>query len=329
MQSLKAIVTLAAAASAAALAGTAQAAQQPPRAAAARPAGYTVATAPDALTRTVLSHALKRIDQGAVPGVDASPVIHRNFPQVIEQNFARLDARSATALLDNLSDKELTHLALRYSTAATDSGRHGSPLLQLLATRVDPARLGRLSKFFGYLPTYEAIVRAAPAKALAFEGHTLRSYAAPGYGQTPMGSLGGWMNFTPMEIYLDFRTAPIGALGVSGALYESSIALGTGIGIAYGVGYGAGTAAAWLMQELAPNLYEAIGGTVSNMVDNLKDAAGQVQKGNLERAISDLFSLDNSMVDSFEAYGGDFEVCEAWAEVANGGNRPPEQDEPI
>ena len=46
-----------------------------------------------------------------------------------------------------------------------------------------------------------------------------------------MGSLGGWMNFTPMEIYLDFRTAPIGALGVSGALYESSIALGTATGI--------------------------------------------------------------------------------------------------
>ncbi len=298
--------------------------------AAGKPKRYTIATAPDALTRSVLANTLWRIDQGAVKGVDSSPTIHKNFPQIIEQNFARLDARAASAVVDSLTDKELSHLAQLYVTAATDTGRHGSPLLQLLATRVDPARLGRLSKFFGYLPTYEAVVRAAPGKAVAFEGFTTRSYAAPRYGMELTGSAGKWMNFTPTEIYLDLRTAPVGALSVSGALYEAAATLATELGIAYGVGYTAGTAANYLLQTYKPELYDTIGGTLNEMVNRLKNATDSATQGNLERSIADLFSFNDTMMDTFESTGGDYMVCEAWAELADQGRGgwPPEQDEP-
>ena len=47
--------------------------------------------------------------------------IHLNFPRVIEQNVARLDSVGARALIDNLSEKELSDLAQLYVTANADT----------------------------------------------------------------------------------------------------------------------------------------------------------------------------------------------------------------
>ena len=83
--------------------GTAIAPIIPMSQAAARP--LTLLTVPDCVRRMVQAVALNRIVEGATPGVDASFAIHRNFSQVIEQNFARLSEAEATALLDNLSER--------------------------------------------------------------------------------------------------------------------------------------------------------------------------------------------------------------------------------
>ena len=68
---------------------------------------FTAATAPDASSKLALAHPLLKVYQGAPLNASMSPYIHKNFPQIIEQNFARLDAAGAKQLVDNLSEKEL------------------------------------------------------------------------------------------------------------------------------------------------------------------------------------------------------------------------------
>ena len=85
------------------------------------------------------------------------------------------------------------------------------------------------------------------------------------------------------------------------------------------MGYTAGTAANYLLQTYKPELYDAIGGTLNRMVERLQNATDDATKGNLEKAIADLFSFDDAMIDTFETTGGDYLVCEAWAEVADQG----------
>jgi hypothetical protein len=281
-------------------------------------APFTALTAPDAPSRLILSHTLSTLAQGAPAGVDSSPTIHKNFPQIIEQNFARLDNDDATTLIDNLSDRELSDLGALYTTANADTG-HLPQLLSVLALRLDGVRLGRISKYFGYAPVYEAVLHFAPQKVQDFSQNTSSSYASPIVGIHTMAGLGQWMNYTPQEIYLDLRTAPVGALGVTGALYESAAALATGTGIAYGVGYTAGSAAASLIQTYSPSLWDAIGGTVAGAVQNIQNAASLASEGKYEQSMGTLFGLTPTVSKDQSSFGGDYGVSNPWENYVGGG----------
>ena len=130
-------------------------------------ATYDKDSAPDPISRDVLTHTLKRVHEGAPVGVDPSPTIHRYFPQIVEQNFARLDNQGMGRLVDELSEAELSDLAQLYVNATMDNGLPPK-LLYVIAHRLDTSRLGRVSRHFGFAPVYAAVTAMAPAKSEGF-----------------------------------------------------------------------------------------------------------------------------------------------------------------
>lgn len=82
-----------------------------------------------------------------------------------------------------------------------------------------------------------------------------------------------WLDFTMKEIYLDLRTAPLGALSVRSALFGTANAVAMAIAAGWGIGYyGAGPAVRWAIVRYAPDLDNAIGAAVSITVETLDDA---------------------------------------------------------
>lgn len=262
------------------------------------------ATPSDALTQEVLAKPLHRFDDG---GQDAA-AIHRNLPQYIEQNIARLDAAGASRLVDNLSDREWRDMAIVYGRAAVDAG-HSPRLLPLLASRVGAERLARLGSFFGNDAVMSAVQAQAPQKVLALQvemslagGASTMALVGPSY----------WLDYTPTEIYLDLRTMPYGSLSVNAALLETGVTLFLNAGAAYTVGYSIGTVFAGLIQTYAPSLWTAIGGTVDAAMQNIQTATTQLLQGQYESAAGSLFGLSGTESTGMKA-GGDDGVTDAWA----------------
>src|SRR5207244_7974790 len=100
------------------------------------------------------------------------------------------------------------------------------------------------SQHFGYAPVYAAVVAHAPSKVEVFNANSNPQFMGAG-GVQMQGSVGSYLNFTPEEIYLDFRTMPVGALGTTGALYETGVVMSTAVGVAYIGGYTAGSGLAY------------------------------------------------------------------------------------
>ncbi len=300
--------------------------------AAAKP--FTAATAPDALTRAVLAHPLQRIDERASSAVDPRQAIHANFTQIIEQNFARLDARSASRLVDNLSDRELADLAQLYVNAAADTGRPAR-LLDLLATRLDGAHLGRLSRSFGYADVDAAVQRAAPAKAFAFSQSSSPTFTAPvagamlaaaigpaatGAAQPMATSTGPYLNMTPNEIYLDFRTAPVGALGVSGALFETGITMYGALYWAYEGGYYVGTQFANLVQTYDWPLWLQISNLIGGAMAPITNALTPQALGTAQKGAVGIYQVTPMQYNDYGSFDGDYDNTEDWTEFDSGGS---------
>ena len=305
----------------------------------------------DAATVAILAAPLQTIDAGAARGVDPSPAIHRNFPQIVEQNFARLDAAGAARLIANLTDREASDLAQLYTTATRDAGRQGR-LLDVLANRLDASHLAKVAQHFGYLPVQEAVARAAPAKLSAFTQLANVSSVAPTYGgvvssatptltamagagvMVPNAGVGQWLNYTPYEIYLSLRTAPVGSLGVAGALYETAAIVGV-VWKQAAWGYAAGTIVAQLLQTYAPSTWDAIGGTISGMADQLTSAVSLYSQGQIEAGTLAAFGLDPSINlspaanDSMTSSGGDYGSTQGLPTFTGGGGGAPLPPKPI
>ena len=294
---------------------------------------FTAATAPDSPSRIVLSKTITHLWGNVPEGGDKLAGIHANFSQVVEQNFARLDAIHATLVVDRLSEKELADLAQLYVSANADSG-HRAQLLAVLATRLDVAHLMRLSHHFGYVALQEALINNASAKASLFSAAANVSELAPvphaptvgtarlsvGGIRPNAGGIGQFANLTPYETYLSLRTAPVGSLGVQGALLETTFIWG---GMAYG-SWSAGTAIgdklAPVIETYSPTTWDAIGGTLSEMYDNYRRSIGEVKKGELQKGIGELFGASTSQVEDFETMGGDYEATSDWEAYASSGS---------
>lgn len=291
---------------------------------------YTTDTAPDTASKAILRHPVRRITNGKEGGAFSSKM-HANFPQIIEQNFARVNSRHAETIIESLSEVELNALAQRYVNAVADSGFQAR-LYDVLAHRLQAPHLSRISRSFGYMPIYESIMRIAPHKLLAFEQGSQVNYPARNLGvstsltmntegsslPTPTAGNGQFLFYTVEEIYLSFRTAPIGALGVVGSMYETALVLGATLPVAYGIGYGVGNMIAPLIQTHRPGLWDAIGGTIYQMIENIFGPDSQ-NPGRAERDMAISFEIPSSTRDIIAGTGGDYGVAEAWQQYSGGG----------
>jgi hypothetical protein len=282
---------------------------------------YTADSAPDALSRAILSRKLMRIDQGSAAGADVTTAIHRNVPQLLEQNFAALDVPRMSRMLANLQRLEWDHLATLYMDAiATPPGKQPY-LLDILALRLSAQQLATLTPHFGTTMVRAAVSRSAPAKlkAMLVETGGVQLLApprpgrqlGPSAGPVTNAGAGPYLNLTPYEIYLSFRTAPVGALGVTGALYESTMLISGQLVLAYGIGYAVGSMITPLIQTYAPSLWDTIGGVLYGIVQNMSSALDTFTLGAAQFAGSASFDL-GSTAQLMQSTGGDFGVANPW-----------------
>lgn len=231
--------------------------------------------------------------------------IHRNFLKVVTQNLA--NAGTATRVA-RLSDRELAAIA-RHAAQGAPSERAG--LLKLFARRLDARALVRIARAFGRAPT-EAAVHAYAGRATrdAFDGEIAGIIAAPDDGGGDTGGTGGTggtgttggaiggstyprpnLNMTLEEIYLEFRTAPVGSLSPSASLAETSMYAGGWLYASWKVGNWLGDGIYALISTYAPGLDAAMGNTIASVIENMWLASDAVDQGHYEAALDDLFGL--------------------------------------
>jgi len=252
------------------------------------PIPYSTLTAPDVASRNILKTHYISFQDGAAGPNDVRAAIDRNFADVIEHNLAVMPERTARMWLDQMSDRELADLAQLYTNSNAMTFRTGHAL-EVLAVRLDVNRLARLPKFFGTSEVTRAVLAAAPTKYSALTAvsgpdvHAAPLAGAPvTYPVAMQGSLSGstvrpmqtapTVDMTLNEVYLNFRTLPVGSLSVQSSIYETAQFAGKNLVYAWGVGYGFGTGITYLMQTYAPSWYygsfvDVVGGTPYNAID--------------------------------------------------------------
>lgn len=291
---------------------------------------YTASTAPDRLTKQILTSALSRLDSGPY---DRITNLRNNWPQIIEQNFARLNGTRVATLLDSMTSAELSMLAQVYTGAAAPSGR--SRLYDLLAVRLGGAHLGKVSRAFGFAPLYDAIHRVAPEKSQKFLENSSTSFLAPMHD---ISSLQGTrlmparflnvqrapnpnIEMTILQIYLDYRTAPVGSLGPLSAAYQTTTYSLGHLATAFGFGVTIGTGVSYLLQNYAPSVHNWIGEQLYNFftpIFNIFQSGTQIEIGTAQMSMAFDFGL-SALAPIFAETGGDYGVVSAWSAMAGGG----------
>lgn len=134
---------------------------------------------------------------------------------------------------------------------------------------------------------------------------------------------GQFLHYTPYEVYLSFRTAPgYAALGVAGALWETSVVLSSTLTTAYATGYAIGTYAVKpLVQTYAPSLYDAIGNTIGSIVNTLTNSwSGTTQvQAVAQRDTASAWTLGAGQSSFLQTTGGDFGSAFQWQSAFGGG----------
>ncbi len=271
---------------------------------------FTASTSPDRLTQEILTKPLRQIGAGRY---DVATNISLNFPQLIEQNYARMNSRRLAAALNGMDAKELNGLAQLYASANLNQGRTAR-LHDLMALRLDGAQLGRVSANFGYAPMYEAVNRVAQEKMQSFLQHSNASYSVGGGGAGTFQS-GPNVGMTIYEIYQIYRSAPMGSLAPVAATYMTGVFAIGHLSAAASLGYGIGTSISWLMQTYTPSLHNALGAGLYYMFNPLIQSfqtSSISQIGDAQRDLSYDFGL-SPLTPLFESTGGDYGVVSAWA----------------
>jgi hypothetical protein len=176
---------------------------------------------------------------------------------------------------------------------------------------------------FGQTETAAAIEAYAPASVSSqFKTLPIQNAAEPSprvraffQGQGPTLDAPN-TDMTPTEIYLEFRSSPVGGLGIASSLYEAGVYMAKALTAAGTFGYAVGTGINYLITNYDPPLEDAIGGTVSGMLEQAQQAATDIKAGKLEQAVDALFGtpiayensadfdVNQDSVDYFEASGG-------------------------
>lgn len=307
----------------------------------------TASTATDAISRGVLEKPISTLYKGVTRGVDRDFWLQRRFSSIIDQNFAWLPAPRLARMLDSLSAQELSNLAQLYVNSAATTG-HSAFALDIAASKLDVGRLGRLSGVFGFAPVYASVTRHAPQKANEFIAHSNPSFATPSPGMHRVqrnGRTAGHqlaspnilLDYTIDQIYLSFRTAPIGSLSVPAALYETGTLVFKNLSLAGSIGYGLGAFMVWGIQTIAPSYWDSIvdnlGGWINNLIENINappnpdiyPPLSPEENQNLAYADWQADSFDTTFelpYSDWENYGvdsGDYGVTSEWAHFESGG----------
>jgi hypothetical protein len=236
------------------------------------------------------------------------------FPQVIEQGFAQMSPDTMAQFMRDTSDQELANLAANYNDDLNLQSRMGR-LLPVVVTLAQGDTLTRFSAAFGTAPVYESLARFAPDKLSMFERRAgSRVVAAPPLNQEFKPNI----EMTILRIYEGFRVAPIGASGIAASIFQTASYAAINLSAAYGFGYGFGAlVVAPLIQNFAPSLWDAIGGTVYEMGNRLEGLTG-IPISQAQKEISYDFGL-SSLSSTFEQTGGDYGAVAEWSIAAGYG----------
>ena len=217
--------------------------------------------------------------------------IERNFVGVITRNLGNAGTAGRVA---RLTDRELGAIARH---AAHGAPAERAALLKVFATRLDSASLVRVARAFGRAPTEAAVgAYADPATRAAFAAGVAGMMPAPPEGgdgnpYPPPSPPRPTIDMTLEEIYLEFRTAPVGGLSAEASLAETAIFAGRYLRSPLGWGAAAGAAIHILIETFDPDIDDDIGGTIDAMIENFWDATGEVQQGHFEAAFDSLFGF--------------------------------------
>jgi hypothetical protein len=234
--------------------------------------------------------------------------IHGHFASVIEANLA---AANASQVVSRLSDRELADLASVYASRSGDT----SALLEVLASGLSGAQLARTATAFGLDATSSAVAKhASDAVRQEYEAIVPRQLSKPDSARIgPRPNAAPTTDMTLTEIYLEYRTAPIGSLTPASALSETAIFAGTRLTGAFGTGWAIGSAVVPLLDTYTPDLYDAIGGTISQAIENLTTAGSLLSRGQYEGAIDSMFGgFTMSWGNSTRDWTGDWGVSSAF-----------------
>ena len=228
--------------------------------------------------------------------------VHANFAHVVETNFSQ---GSTALILSRLTDQELAGIARVYKQSNA-----GLPpkLLDIFAKRLTAKQLVRVAGTFGVGDVSAAVQRSAsPAVASLYTARVAAGEVKLPTTVMPMSGPAPTRYMTIEEIYLEFRTAPVGSLGAGAALSETAIYAGGNLVAAATIGTEIGTQIADVIQKYDPDAWDAIGGTTAGVVDRVTSAVDAisnstgVQRGIQEHSADGMFQYPVSS--SSDPYG--------------------------
>ncbi|RDS80020.1 hypothetical protein DWU99_20410 [Dyella psychrodurans] len=221
-----------------------------------------------------------------------------NFADIIEANF---QYGSTEHLLNGLSERELNDLADLYAIRTQGNTQ---PLLKIFAKRLSDQSLIRVAKVFGTKQVSAAVNEyASPDIQSSFNTKVAAiDPVQPLSGlATPMAA--PTLDMTLQEIYLEFRTAPVGSVGPTAAIAETTMYSAIWLTAAWKTGTAIGNQLHDLIVTYDPSLDDAIGGTVAGMVDQANQSWDQFTQGEYQNSFDALFGYP---VTNSENPAGDF-----------------------
>ena len=182
--------------------------------------------------------------------IGATPVqVDANFVAVIQHNLA---STSGAARLANLSNAELQDLAYAVTRR---SGGNPWPVYSTIAA-YSSAQAARFSA-------------AASLAVAAYTGTNAVAKYAMYIKAGPVPNL----DMTIQEIYLEFRTAPVGALSVEASVASTITYAAGNLAGAYGAGTLIGSGIHWLIETYAPEWDNKIGATLDGIINTMISVA--------------------------------------------------------
>jgi hypothetical protein len=207
---------------------------------------------------------------------DSPAQVHERFATIIEQNFQG----NAATIVSRLTVDELANVAAVYNYASGSSPQ----LLKIIAANVGAEGLTSVAAAFGQEATALAVKQYAPSNvALAFVSSpqkasgTATMMAAVIKGAASIGPIGAMgpaptPDMTIYEIYLEFRTAPVGNLSVYSAIEETAVYVGARVSLWFGVGYASGNVVNAFLETVFPSFSYAFTKDVASGATALQQA---------------------------------------------------------